>query len=425
MTDRSAASARALLVDGPLALLVCLASYGNARAVGFWIQSGRSDDPRMGPPWTQPHRPGFEAMPDPEEPYGWALLLWLLIAGLGIAVRRIRPIVGYGLTVIGVTGYLAVGLPLGPVLIAPALALMAMATRMSPRRWAPWAILLAPMLWAGFATQPYLGFSDPGLFGALVLGGAAITAPALVASLRRNRLQAQHRARELDLRRAAFQERLKIARDVHDLIGHSLSVINMQAGVALYLLDKEQSGQQPADTQTKITDSVQAIRTTSKTALDELRATLAVFREEAGDDRSPVAGLSRLPELIGAYRAAGRSVELINDADLPNQVGLPALPGPIDNAAYRIIQEALTSVARHTDTAAATVTISSEPEKLIIDVIDDGPPVSPNPSEDGSGLIGMSERAEAVGGWVRTGPRPSGGFVVHAEFTTPVDRSTP
>jgi signal transduction histidine kinase len=423
MSERQAWSARPLLLDVPLALLVGL--LATVRAFFGIHQAAPNASPTMhpsGPPWEAGppwEGTGGQLRPtDFGEPYGWSLAVWVLILMVGVAIRRIRPITGFVITVVGTAGYLAVGLGFGPVLIAPALALVAMAARMSVRNWAPWAGLLAPMLWAGFVAEPWLGLTDPGLPSMLLLGGAALLTPALIASLRRNRRQSQVRARELDLRRAAYQERLRIARDVHDVIGHSLSVINMQAGVALYLLDKEADSPVTDSDRTKITESLRAIRSTSKTSLDELRATLSVFRGENGDERAPVAGLERVPELVDAFRKAGRSVELIINGDVA------AVPGPIDTAAYRIITEALTNVARHTTDAAATVTVDAGPEMLIIDVSNDGPPVRVDAGSDGSGLVGMVERAEAVGGTVSAGPRPEGGFAVHAEFTTTIGGST-
>ncbi|QGN35727.1 sensor histidine kinase [Microlunatus sp. Gsoil 973] len=364
----------------------------------------------------------FPETPVLGEPYTWSAVLLVLIIGIGIAVRRIRPLTGYAMTVVGATGYLSVGLPFGPVLFAPALGLLALATRLPVRRWAPWAALLLPLIWGGFVGDPYLGFANPNLYTALVLGPPLIMVPALIATIRRIRTEESRRAHDLDLRRAAYQERLRIARDVHDLIGHSLSVINMQAGVALYLLDKDR---QKAGTGSdhRIEDSLQAIRSTSKNALDELRATLAVFRGETTDGRAPVSGLARLPELVDSFHSAGRSVAVRTDGRLDD------LPGPVDTAAYRVLQEALTNVARHADGADAEVVITRTAELLVVDVIDNGPSVPrsgrdsnrdgtapDNQQPKGSGLIGMRERARAVGGEVTAGPRADGGFAVHAEF---------
>lgn len=422
MTVRS----RPYLLDIPLGLVVGTAALGFARVQATIVRQG-TQSPR--PPWMQPGFQRHRAFPAPSdfpsgmvlhEPYTWAALVWVAILGLGIAVRRIRPLIGYAITVVAATGYLAAGLPFGPVLVGPALGLLALATRMPVRAWAPWAALLLPLIWAGFVHGDHLGFADPDLYTALILGPPLIMVPALVATIRRIRTEENRRAHDLELRRAAYQERLRIARDVHDLIGHSLSVINMQAGVALYLLDKEAKITRP-DQDNRIQDSLQAIRSTSKNALDELRATLAVFRGDvseprSGDGRAPVSGLARLPELVDTFRAAGRTVTVRTEGALDD------LPGPVDAAAYRVLQEALTNVARHAGGAAAHVVIIRSAERLIIEVADDGPGLSRAASAadqqqvKGSGLIGMSERARAVGGDVITGPGPNGGFVVRAEF---------
>lgn len=418
MTVRS----RPYLLDVPLGFVVGLAALGIARVQASIVRQGT---PVTRPPWMQPgfqRQRGLDFPSDVvlHEPYTWAALVWVVVLGLGIAVRRVRPVTGYALTVIAATGYLAVGLPFGPVLVAPALGLLALATRMPVRGWAPWATLLLPLIWAGFVHGDYLGFADPNFYTALILGPPLIMVPALVATIRRIRTEENHRAHELELRRAAYQERLRIARDVHDLIGHSLSVINIQAGVALYLLDKDPKTTDP-ERDNRVQDSLQAIRSTSKNALDELRATLAVFRGDvweprSGDSRAPVSGLARLTELVDTFRAAGRTVTVHTEGTLDD------LPGPVDTAAYRVLQEALTNVARHAGGAAAHVVIIRSAERLIVEVTDDGPGLSrvgsaPDQQHTkGSGLIGMSERARAVGGDVITGPGPDGGFIVRAEF---------
>jgi signal transduction histidine kinase len=409
-----------LLPDIGLAALIGLFSYAFARLSAQFDSSAEYG----GPPWHHRGRFGPPSGPighQPEmigEPYTWIALGWVVLVALGVALRRVRPRTAYLITVVGATGYLASGLPFGPVLAGPAVGLITLATRMAPRRWAPWTALLIPVVWAGFVNQDYLGLTDPSLYSAIVLLGAVMIMPALFATLRRNRIDASRRTRELDLRRAAYQERLRITRDVHDLIGHSLSVINMQAGVALYVLDKSDSGSTnvapDADGSDlgKIEDSLRAIRSTSKNALEELRATLAVFRGETGETRAPVGGMARLPELIDSFRAAGRRVELIMEDTV-------RLPGPIDAACYRIIQEALTNVARHTKDATATVRITQDTDTVMVSVTDDGPPTRIPDDHDGNGLLGMAERAESVGGTLRAAPVPGGGFAVLAAFRLP------
>ncbi len=414
-------------LDVLLGLSVGVTAVAAARMAGTF--GALAAGPDFGPPgpWGRHgHAPGpvpVDLQRPLTEPYTWAAVLWAATVLLGVVFRRVRPRTGYVVTVLGATGYLAAGLPFGPVLAGPVLGLAALAGRTAIRDWLPWSGLLAPLLWAGFVSEPYLGLTDPGYYSTLVLLGAAMVMPALFVTLRRNRVDADRRNRELELRRATYSERLRIARDVHDLIGHSLSVITMQAGVALYVLEKRGPTGGLPETDRQVAESLQAIRSTSKGALEELRVTLGVFRGETDPGRTPPAGLDRVPELVEAMRSAGRQVRLI-------MADVGVLPGPVDNAAYRVVQEALTNVARHAGRATATVTIRRGGNVVIIDVSDDGtarPRVGVSRSDaagsaagsarsGGSGLIGMAERAASVGGTVTAGPRPEGGFVVHAEF---------
>ena len=224
----------------------------------------------------------------------------------------------------------------------------------------------------------------------------------MFALLRRSRRESDRNQREQDRRRYAYEERLRIARDVHDVVGHSLSVITMQAGVALHVLDKRPD---------QVAESLEAIRTTSRDALAELRMTLGVFRDpSAGDARAPVPGLARLEDLVGALRKAGRTVELVRE---PADDHGP-LPAAVDQAAFRIIQEALTNVVRHADSAVATVRVARDPRRVVLEVADDGPARSVPVA--GNGIRGMGERARAVGGTLRIQVRSGGGVLVQAEL---------
>jgi signal transduction histidine kinase len=254
------------------------------------------------------------------------------------------------------------------------------------------------------------------------------------------------------LRRRATEERLQIARELHDVVAHNMSLISIQAGVALHLID-----QRPEQAR----ESLATIKEASKEALVELRSILGVLRqvdEDAGDDRtgdaradtraratagagderavgpdddarpdddigeaaprSPVPGLHRLGGLIRRARAAGLDVQIDTDVDLEG------LPRNVDLAAYRIIQESLTNVARHSNDKAAVVRMRIEDGGLAVDVLDEGTGArrpaavgsrgSAGPSGSGHGLVGMRERAAAVGGRLDAGPRPGRGFAVRA-----------
>ena len=204
------------------------------------------------------------------------------------------------------------------------------------------------------------------------------------------------RDREEDRRRTAYEERLRIAREVHDVVGHSLSVVTMQAGVALHVLDKQRAAGEPVSPE--VSASLEAIRRSSRDALAELRTTLGVFRDPAGEPRTPTAGLDRLDDLVGALRAAGRRIDVVRTPD--HQAPLPAA---VDQAAFRIVQEGLTNVVRHAGEARATVRVDRDPDALVVQVSDDGPGVTR--LEEGNGIRGMRERAASLGGTVTLGHR--------------------
>ena len=408
-------SARPLLLDAPLGILVGALSIAAARFSAVAAANGGPMVNGRGNGFGRFHEhalsPGLAGSGTTSSPT-WLLILLALALALGVAGRRLWPRTAYLVTIAAGIVYLATGHPFGPVVAAPALALLAMARAMPLRRWIPWIMLLVPFVWSGFVSQPLLGLTDPDLYQALVFGLGLMVFPALLGLIRQSREDARRRTRELERRRSTSEERLRIARDVHDVIGHSLSVINMQAGVALHLLDRR-----PEQAET----SLQAIKTTSKNALDELRTTLAVFREEDYDGRrAPVAGLDRLDELIDGFRAGGRRVEVIGDG------ALGPLPGAVDLAGYRIVQEALTNVARHTRDAASRVELAVDHGRLQIMISNDGPPGIVPEHHDGTGIAGMAERARAVGGTLSAGPRPEGGFLVEAvlPIATPSDTET-
>lgn len=285
---------RALLLDVPLACAVTALSLAAAQLAHL---VGRFD----GGPWQRGGEwpmGGSSAQFVPTS-VSWPLYPCLVLLGVGLALRRVTPRAGFVAVVVGVAGYLAAGGPSGPVLLAPALSLLALALALPTATWAPMTLLLVPMLAARTWDQPYGGLLEPSFYGALVSGITLMLVPAMLGLIWRSRREADRTQREQELHRYAYEERLQIARDVHDVVGHSLSVINLQAGVALHVLDRR-----PDEVQT----SLEAIRRTSREALAELRTTLAVYRQPPGADRAPQPGLARLGDLVGALRAAGREV---------------------------------------------------------------------------------------------------------------------
>lgn len=199
----------------------------------------------------------------------------------------------------------------------------------------------------------------------------------------------------------------RIARELHDVIGHSLAAVNVQARVAATVFDT-------APEQAR--DALAAIETTSRDALREARAALSVLRRgdqldptNPVDPGTPAPGLDQLDALLGGVRAAGLQVSVHHDHDSD------PLPALADAAAYRIVQESLTNVLRHAHATQVSIHIGQQDGVLGVEVLDDGRgPVTPGP--DGSGLVGMRERAAALGGHLQAGPAPGGGFRVAARI---------
>jgi signal transduction histidine kinase len=243
---------------------------------------------------------------------------------------------------------------------------------------------------------------NPGLPG-LVPAAAFVVVPfALGVTVRLSREATAH-ARADTARRIADDERLRIVQEVHDVVGHGLAAINMQAEIALHLLQRKPEQAEAA---------LAAISKTSKEGLDELRATLSAVRH--GDSRAPAPGLAQLPALRDRLAHAGLPVTV-------SVVGRPVggdLPAAVDLAGYRIVQEALTNVLRHAQATHASVRVEHRPDAVEVEIIDTGTG-GPPPSPGGTGIAGMRERVTALGGVFSAGPQPGGGFRVHAILPVP------
>ena len=206
---------------------------------------------------------------------------------------------------------------------------------------------------------------------------------------------------EADRRRqtAEQRERVRIARELHDVIGHALSQINVQASVGLHLMDRD-----PEQARTALA----SVKETSKTALEEVRSVLGVIRSDGEAPLAPQAELAELPRLVAGVRSPGFDAELVDRLD-------GALPGRAAQfAAYRIAQEALTNVVRHAGATRAVVAIERLGDELLLTVDDDGSGV--DDSVEGSGILGMRERAALLGGSVELGRSPRGGTRVTARL---------
>ena len=243
---------------------------------------------------------------------------------------------------------------------------------------------------------------------ALAAGLIFLLVVAELIRIRSQRSAALERSREEELRRRASEERMRMARDLHDVVAHNISVINVQANTALHLMDR-----QPERARTALA----TINDVSKQALVELRSVLGVLRDvdssAADAPRAPAPGLARMGDLVDNAVAAGLAVRVEED-------GRPGpLPVDVDLTAYRIIQEALTNTARHSGGSTATVRLGYGDGALRVEVEDDGTPGPPRAAPvlangSGHGIAGMTERAAALGGTLHAGPRPQGGFGVRA-----------
>jgi signal transduction histidine kinase len=250
----------------------------------------------------------------------------------------------------------------------------------------------------GFVVNVALG-------GVTILLGEVVRNRRALAEESRERLRAADQERENEAARRVAEERVRIARELHDTVAHSMATITVQAGSALHVL--------PTGGPDTVRTALSAIRDTSKDALQELRATLGLLREGAVEpDAFGKAGLDRLPALLDAVRAAGVPVTLeVHGRAVP-------LEPSADHSAYRILQESLTNVLRHGGPKVrASVRMAYDHGGLAIEVVDDGLcDMTPGGDGGGHGLGGMRERAEAVGGTLTAGPRPGGGFVVSARI---------
>jgi signal transduction histidine kinase len=256
-----------------------------------------------------------------------------------------------------------------------------------------------------------------------VLGHSVRNRRAYLAAVEERARRAEE-SRDSEARRRVAEERLRIARELHDLVAHQITLANAQATVAAHLFDAR-----PEQTR----KSLEELVGTTADALDDLRATVGLLRQ-AGDapaSAEPAPGLSRLPALLDSFRRAGLVVSVHQEG-----TARPLPPG-VDLTAYRIVQEALTNVTKHAGTGSARVHLAWNRDRVTITVADDGesartaPPVSTGPSAStaadrppGYGLIGMRERATAVGGHLSAGRRPEGGFLVSTRLPLPPAKDT-
>ncbi|MGW0733273.1 sensor histidine kinase [Streptomyces sp. NPDC002851] len=396
-----------------------------------------------------PHGPYFGRTPDRT---GVAMML---LGAAALVFRRRAP-----MRVLAATGAVALveltsGEPRAPVTMCAVIALFTVASHTDrPTTWRVGLLTMTVLTAAAMLSGPLPWYAQEnlGVFAwtgmASAAGDAVRSRRAFVAAIR-ERAERAERTREEEARRRVAEERLRIARDLHDVVAHHIALVNVQAGVASHVMDKRPD---------QAKEALAHVREASRSALNELRATVGLLRQ-TGDPEAPTEpapGLARLDDLLGTFRHAGLPVQVAR-ADEGS-----ALPAAVDLAAYRIIQEALTNVRKHAGAGArAEVSVIRVGPNVEITVLDDGatdrtqgapgsaptsaqapapaPTSAPAPTDasastdapapaqaeptpsGGHGLLGMRERVGALGGSCTAGPRYGGGFRVHAIL--PVDSS--
>ncbi|KAK1183868.1 sensor histidine kinase [Streptomyces sp. NBS 14/10] len=340
-------------------------------------------------------------------PTSFDLLGYALLAagGLALVARRRAPVPVLAVTGLCAVGYQAAGFDVPAVAYLFAVYAAVRAGHRAITVAASVTMLAALPLAALASGLHNTGEAFARARGALELAWL-IAAGAAGEALRQaeRRAEEAERTREETARRRADEERLRIARELHDSLTHQISVIKVQAEVAVHVARKR--GEQ-------VPEALLAIQEAGREAARELRATLEALRD---DDTAPPRGLDDVPELVERARTFGL------DATLSIEGQRHDMPAAVGRTVYRIVQESLTNIARHANAATASVRIDCRPDALMVHIDDDGkatPDTAPTP---GVGLLGMRERVTALGGRLRAEPRGEGGFTVQAHL--PVDRTS-
>lgn len=329
----------------------------------------------------------------------------LAAGGLALVARRRAPLPVLAVTGLCSAGYQAAGFDV------PAVAyLFAVYAAVRAGHRTVTVLASVAMLAALPAAALASGLHDTGQAFAQARGALEIAwlvaAGAAGEALRQaeRRADEAERTREETALRRADEERLRIARELHDSLTHQISVIKVQAEVAVHVARKR--GEQ-------VPEALLAIQEAGREAARELRATLEALRD---DDTAPPRGLDDVPELVERARTFGLAATLTIEGQRPD------VPAAVDRTVYRIVQESLTNVARHADAAHASVLIECRPDALAVRIDDDGRATRDTVPAPGLGLLGMRERVTALGGRLSAEPRGGGGFTVRAHL--PVDRAS-
>ncbi|CUM41873.1 sensor histidine kinase [Streptomyces gardneri] len=337
-------------------------------------------------------------------------VLIMVMGAAALVLRRRRPFAVLCFTVTICFVELVDDVRPAPIAMSAVVALYTVASRTDrPTTWRVGLVTMALLTAAAMIFGPTNWYAQENL-GVFAWTGMAAAAGDAVRSRRafvdaiRERAERAERTREEEAGRRVAEERLRIARDLHDVVAHHIALVNVQAGVAAHVMDKRPD---------QAKEALAHVREASRSALDELRATVGLLRQ-SGDPEAPTEpapGLAVLDGLLDSFRKAGLPVALAR-AD-----GERALPATVDLAAYRIVQEALTNVRKHAGPdAEAEVSVVRVGRTVEITVLDNGAPQAGAPAltPGGHGLLGMRERVSALGGTLTAAPRYGGGFRVQA-----------
>ncbi|MEV0008734.1 sensor histidine kinase [Streptomyces sp. NPDC051840] len=323
---------------------------------------------------------------------------WVLAVAVCAALpaRGRHPVAVGWFTVIGTGFYYLLSTVDGPLVVIPIAALYTLAAQGRTQA----SVAMAAVMVIGVGAGVLAGTGDVNGTAVFMLTGWLVAVLAL-GSMRHGRVAYA----EEEARLRATQERLRIARELHDVIGHNMSMIHVQASSALHRLHKD-----PAQAQ----EALIAIKQGSKEGLRELRATLGVLRQvDEVAPTGPSPGLARIGELVTSAAGAGLDVKVERSGSHAS------LPASVDLAAYRIVQESLTNAVKHSGARHVVVRIHHGDRELTIAVQDDGRGSAPSAQGEGSGIAGMTERARALGGTLSAGPGTAGGFAVRGRLPFP------
>ncbi|MFI6223393.1 sensor histidine kinase [Nocardia salmonicida] len=341
--------------------------------------------------------------PHPAADLDWLGYALLVAGGLALVAQRRAPVAVLVVTGSCALGYQALGVDVPAVAFLFAVYFAVRAGHRTVTVLVSVAVLAALPLAALAAlhdtTQALARARDALEIAWLIAAGAA--GEALRQAERR--ADEAERTREETARRRADEERLHIARELHDALTHQISVIKVQSEAAVHVARKRGE---------EVPQALLAIREAGREAARELRVTLEALRD---DDTSPRPGLAHVPDLVERVRITGLDATLTVEGVRQN------VPVAVDRTVYRIVQESLTNVTRHAAATTAAVRIDYRSDSLVVDIEDDGSAEPNRAPVPGVGLLGMRERVTALGGHLHAAPRTRGGFAVHAEL--PVDRT--